>query len=294
MNLDRRRRVFADLSLLGLTFIWGFTFVVVKKALESSSTLLFLALRFSLAALVMAVMFRRRLLVEEGTSSSRRGALQAGIAVGVVLFLGYLFQTLGLRLTTPAKSGFITGLSVVMVPIFSAVMYRTLPSWNCWAAVVGAAGGLYLLVVPAGGWEFSQGDLLTLMCAVAFGLHILLLGHFTRRVSVAFLAVTQVSAAAVLSAATFFWVEQPYIRWTAPLLSAIVITALLATALAFSVQTWAQQFTTPTHTALIFTLEPVFAWLASYWILGESLGARGVWGAVLILAGIILSELKPS
>ena len=286
MTLDRRRRWLADVALAGITFIWGATFVVVKEALESSSTLLFLALRFSLAAVVLALLFRRRL----GCPS--RATVGAGMAVGAALFLGYLFQTLGLRLTTPAKSAFITGLSVVLVPVLGGVVYRSRPSWNAWVGVACGMLGLYWLVSPSGAWRMSGGDWLTLLCAVSFSVHILLLGRFSRRVGVAGLSVIQVGVAALLSLGSFWWAEQPFVRWTAPLLVAVVACGLLATALAFSVQTWAQQFTSPTHTALIFTLEPVFAWATSYLVMGESLEGKALWGAGLILAGIVASEWK--
>jgi drug/metabolite transporter (DMT)-like permease len=276
----------ADLALAGVTFIWGATFVVVKEALESSSTLLFLALRFTLAAAALALLFRRRL--ERPTPA----VWSAGVAVGLVLFLGYLFQTLGLRLTTPAKSAFITGLSVVLVPVLGAVVYRSRPEAHAWVGVGCGAAGLYLLVAPAGGWRISAGDLLTFFCAVCFAVHILLLGRFSRRVGVADLSVIQVGVAALLALGSFWWAEQPFVRWTAPLLGAVVACGLLATALAFSVQTWAQQFTSPTHTALILTLEPVFAWGTSYLVMGESLEGRALWGAALILSGIVVSEWK--
>jgi len=282
-----RRRWPADLALAGLTLIWGATFVVVKQALESSSTLLFLALRFTLAGAALALLFRGPV------RTAGKGAWRAGLVVGVPLFLGYLFQTLGLRLTTPAKSGFITGLSVVLVPVLGALVYREWPSWNCWAGVASATAGLYLLAMPAGSWGFERGDLLTLLCAVAFALHILLLGRFSRRVRAEALSVAQVVVAAGLALGTFWWAEEVFVRWSFPLVGAVVATGLLATALAFSVQTWAMQVTTATHTALIFSLEPVFAGLTSYLVLGETLSSRGLRGAALILAGIILAEVKP-
>ncbi len=286
MNADPRRRRLADLALAGVTLIWGATFVVVKEALESSSTLLFLALRFSLAALALMLLFRRRL------ERPRRSTWAAGAAAGTALFLGYLFQTLGLRLTTPAKSAFLTGLSVVLVPLLGAVLYRTLPAATAWAGAGCGALGMYLLTAPGGTWRASSGDGLTLLCAVSFAVHILLLGRFSRQVGVAELSVMQVAVAAVLSLATFWWAEAPFVRWTGALIGAVAACGLLATALAFLVQTWAQQFTSPTHTALIFTLEPVFAWGTSYVVCGESLEGKAIWGAALILTGIVVAEWK--
>lgn len=289
MRATLRRRLLADAALLGITFVWGSTFVVVKKALESSSTLLFLFLRFTLGSAVLTLLFRRRLWV----GLQERGSLLQGLLVGLVLFLGYLFQTLGLRLTTPARSGFLTGLSVVAVPVLQSALYRSLPGWNCWVGVGCATAGLYCLAAPETTGSISRGDLLTLICAVAFGLHILLLGRFSRSERVATLAVTQIAVAALLSLACLPWAERLYVRWNLFLLLAVLVTGLLATALGFWVQTWAQQFTSPTHTALILSLEPLVAWMTSYLALGERLGARGAWGAGLILAGIFLSEWKP-
>lgn len=288
--ISTRRRVGADLCLAGVTFIWGSTFVVVKRALDSSSTLAFLAIRFSLASLLMALVFRGRL----SFGRDRKLAWRAGAAVGVALFLGYLFQTLGLRLTTPSKCGFITGLSVVMVPLLNAAVYRAWPSWMGWAGVGSATAGLYLLAAPAGLSRVSTGDLLTLVGAAAFAFQIVLVGHFSRQTGAAWLSTAQVCATALLSLGSFWWAEPLFVRWTPALLSALAVTSVLATAVAFPVQAWAQQFTSPTHAALIFSLEPVFAWLASYLLLGEVLGVRGAWGAAFILAGIILAEVKPA
>ena len=290
MRPDLRRRLLADLALVTITLIWGATFVVVKEALHSVSTLLFLALRFSLATVALGLLFGRRLLTEPRP----RHALRAGLLVGASLVLGYLFQTLGLRSTTPARSAFITGLSMVLVPLYAALFDRVRPSGSSWAGVATATVGLYLLAGPGSGDRFATGDLLTLGCAASFGLHVVLLGRLAARTSVAFLAFTQVAATAAFSLATFSWAETPYIRWSGSLLAALGVTGLLATALAFSIQTWAQRFTSPTHTALIFALEPVFAAFTSYVVLGESLQGAGLAGAALILAGILFSELGPS
>jgi drug/metabolite transporter (DMT)-like permease len=286
---DLRRRLLADLALLGITLIWGATFVIVKEALESVSTLLFLALRFSLAAAVLALLFGPRLLSERPS----RDTLRAAAIVGVFLFLGYLFQTLGLRRTTPARSAFLTGLAVVLVPLYASMADRRLPSPSIWAGAGTAAAGLYLLAAPEGRWDLGRGEWLTLACAAAFGLHILLLGKLSPKTGVASLAFGQVAVTAALALMAFPWAEPPLLRWSGPLVLAVAVTGLLATALAFSVQTWAQRFTPPAHAALIFAMEPVFAAITSYLTLGESLGTQGWAGAGLILAGILLAELKP-
>jgi drug/metabolite transporter (DMT)-like permease len=140
----------------------------------------------------------------------------------------------------------------------------------------------------------NRGDLLTLGCAVAFGFHIIFLGRATKKHPFEQMAVLQTAIAAVLMFLTIPIAEHPHAVWTPRVLWAIAVTGVLCTAVAFSIQAWAQQFTPPTHTALIFALEPVFAWVTSYFVLRERLGGRAAVGAVLILGGILLSELKGS
>ena len=279
----------ADLALVGVALIWGATFVLVKQALQDASTVLFLALRFSLAALALAVAFRPL----ASKLAPPRTLLAGGALAGLCLSAGYLFQTVGLRYTSPSKSAFITGLSIVMVPVFGAAWRRQLPVAAEVLGVLAATAGLGLMTLNPETLRIERGDLLTLACAVAFAAHLLVVGHYAPRVSFKALALVQVATAAVLGLGACWWVEPPLIRWTPGVIVALIVTGLLATALAFSVQAWAQQYTTPTHTALIFALEPVFAWLTSYLLAGELLSLRVSLGAGLILAGILLVELKP-
>jgi drug/metabolite transporter (DMT)-like permease len=286
-GLERAWR--ADLALVFITLIWGSTFVVVKQALADSSTVLFLALRFSLAALSLALVFRPL-----PSKFARPGPLLAGGALtGLFLFAGYVFQTLGLRLTTPSKSAFITGLSIVLVPALSAVVRRKAPHPSEALGVVIATVGLALMTLPGESLRIETGDLLTLVCALAFAGHILMVGHYAPKLGFQALTLVQIATAAALSLASFWWVETPMIRWSGGVIAAVLITGLLATALAFGVQAWAQQYTTPTHTAVIFALEPVFAWATSFVVAGELLSRQATAGAALILSGIFLVELKP-
>jgi drug/metabolite transporter (DMT)-like permease len=279
----------ADLALVFITLIWGSTFVVVKEALADCSTLLFLALRFSLAAASLALVFRPL----PGKFAQPKALLAGGTLAGVCLFGGYAFQTLGLRYTTPSKSAFITGLSIVLVPVIGALVQRKVPHPSEALGVATATAGLVLLTLPAESLRIEKGDLLTLACAVAFAAHILMVGHYAPRLGFEALTLVQIATAAVLSLASFWWVETPFIRWSAGVVTAVIVTGLLATALAFAIQAWAQQYTTPTRTALIFALEPVFAWATSFIVAGELLSRRATAGAALILAGILLVELKP-
>ena len=285
------KRLRADLSLAFCSLLWGATFVVVKNSLAYSSVFVFLSARFTLAALLMAV-FRPR-----AFRTLKREELLAGAALGFFMFAGYAFQTAGLRYTTPAKSGFVTGSSVVLVPLLLGVFWgRRLTFW-VYAGVSAAVFGLYFLTVPSEGLaHHNRGDLLTLVAAGFYAVHIILVGDYTRRHSVAALSVLQVAACAALAwlatglASATVW--QPVrFGWQAQSLLGIAICAVLATAVAFSVQLWAQQYTSSSHAAVLFTLEPVFASLTSYILLRKTLGHRAVLGAGFVLAGILIAEL---
>ncbi len=273
------------MALVFITLIWGATFVVVKEALAGCSSLLFLAIRFSIATVALGILFRPLTGLEPPV-------WRGGAIVGALLFSGYALQTIGLRYTTPSKSAFITGLTTPLVPLLAALVYRRAPRVIDLAGIAVATAGLMLLTVPPGSLRISGGDLLTVGCAAAYAAHVLALGHYAARLSFRGLALTQVAVAALLALSTFWWAETPFIRWTPTVITALLITGLLATALAFSLQSWAQQRTSPTHVALIFTLEPVFAAITSYLVAGELLTGRRALGAALILGGILAVELR--
>jgi drug/metabolite transporter (DMT)-like permease len=284
-----RRHWHADLALAGVALIWGATFVVVKDALREVSTLLFLALRFTVATCALALVFRRRAVPFQQWSLS----VWAGLAAGACLFAGYTLQTAGLRYTTPSKSAFLTSLSIVLVPFLASLVGRRRPDLYEVAGAITATAGVGLMTLPGGRFDVNPGDTLTLLCALAFAAHILVVGYFSGKVVYENLAVMQIAIAALLGLGTFWWAEPPMIRWSVSVAGAVAITGLMATALAFSVQVWAQQYTTPVRTALVFSLEPVFAWLTSFLVAGERLSRGAVLGAALILSGILLVELKP-
>jgi drug/metabolite transporter (DMT)-like permease len=277
-----------DLALAAIALVWGSTFVLVKSALDDVSTMLFLAIRFSLATLALLLIhfIRRR--------SWRMGRFGAGAAVGAFLYIGYLLQTLGLRFTTPAKSGFITGMYIVVVPLLSAAVYKKIPGVWEWSGVLLASAGLALLTLDSASLSMGTGDILTVGCAIAFAVHILLVGHYSRQIPADWFALLQVGASAIFAVGTFWVLEQPFVKWSMPVISALLITSILATAGAFWVQTWAQQYTTATRAALVFAMEPVFAWFTSFLVTGERLTSQAVAGAVCILLGIMLVELKPT
>lgn len=283
----------ADLALIGVTFIWGSTFVIVKDALSDISPLLFLVLRFSLASVALALILGPGI---RATRSAAKGSiaysLKGGLLAGVFLWSGYALQTFGLMDTSPSKAGFLTGLAIPMVPLFAALIYRKPPRSIELTGIAVAASGMALMTLQSGALEISRGDLLVILSAVTWALHIVTLGHFAVRGNTAILSISQIAFAAILSASTFWWVETVRVSWTPAVWVALVVTSIFATALAFSVQTWAQQFSTPTRTALIFALEGIFAWLTSFVLTGELLSRRATFGAALIVSGILLVEVK--
>jgi len=304
------RSLKAHILLILITLIWGSNFAVIKNALTDISPLFFNAVRMSLAAVVLAAIFHREL------PRLTAGAVRAGCLVGLFLFVGNELQTTGLKYTTPSKSAFLTGVSVVLVPLFLAIFWkRGINRWTS-VGVLLAFAGLYLLTVPSSAGtglnlrSMNHGDLLTLGAAVVFAFHIIFIEHATKNHSWQQITVVQVAVTALLMIITassshyfagssyfadsFHFAEKVSVVWSPPVLWGIGITGFLSLALAFAIQAWAQQFTPATHTALIFTLEPVFAWLTSFIFLGERLGGRSGLGAASILAGLLISEEKAS
>ena len=286
----------AHLLLLAVVFVWGATFVLIKDALPDASPLLFNLLRMTLAVFALAIVNHRQL------RKINRQALFSGLIVGLFLAAGYQFQTAGLALTTPAKSAFITGLVVVFVPLFTMIpalrsTNTSPPRWTTGIGALLAFSGLLLLTTPSGTSfqnlfaSIGLGDLLTLACAIAFAGHLLALAHTSHRVPTGQLATLQIGVATLIMAITLPLGGRPHLSVTPRLLIALAVTSLLATAAAFTIQSWAQQHLPPTHTAILLTLEPVFACLTSFFVLHEHLGRRSLVGAALILGGIAFIEL---
>lgn len=284
--------------------VWGSTFVVIKGALADATPAAFNLARMTLAFLVLAIVYHR------AWRGIRGRHIAAGALVGLCLATGYQFQTIGLVRTTPSKSAFITGMVVVLVPLFSCIPGLRPPDGRPlrWNAFLGAAlgfAGILLLTAPtvsgatgAAGLlpDFSSintGDVLTLGCAIGFAFHCIALSHTSPRISFQPLALLQVGSCAVFMAISLPFIERPHITPTPRLFVALAVAAVLATAAAFSIQSWAQSILPSTHIALLLTMEPLFAWITSFLVTGERLGMRPTIGAVLILTGIAITELVP-
>jgi drug/metabolite transporter (DMT)-like permease len=258
---------------------------MVQDAIELLPTMAFLGYRFIPAALLVAIVFRKQI---------RRlspAGWRAGLLMGAFLTAGYVFQTLGLEETTASNAGFITGLFVVFTPLLGALVLRDRVPGIGWAAAAVSAIGLFLL---SGAGELNlRGDGLVLLCALAFSAHILATGRAVERHEVGALLVVQLGVAGVFCTVVAGLAGDLEAPEGSTVWSALIVTALIASALGFFVQTFAQQHAPPARTALILASEPAFAGLFGWLLADERLGAVEWAGAALIMAAIVTVELYP-
>jgi drug/metabolite transporter (DMT)-like permease len=271
-----------SLLLVGVTMVWGWTFVAVRDAIALYGVLGFLSVRFALAAAVLAPYAARKV---------ARRTLIAGAGIGLVLALGYLLQTTGLLFATPTNSALITGLFVVFAPLADRLFFGTRPSRSVLVAVALSLFGMILL---AGGGPdgANPGDLLTLLCAAALGLHIALLSRYARAHDASGLVFAQMLSMAL--AFGLLWpLFEPVTLPPREVWLSLVVTGLVASAGAFWVQTFVQQRISTARTAVILTTEPVFAALFGYWLAGDRLVPVQIFGAALILSALAVGEVAP-
>ena len=268
------------IALVLVTAVWGVTFVQVKDAVAIYPLVAFLAIRFGIASLTLGIPGARRV-----RSLGRRG-IGAGVLAGGLLAAGYLLQTLGLQRTSVSSAGFVTGMYVVLTPLLALVLFRIRVGLVTWLGVVLAAVGLAMLTgIHAGS---GAGDLLVLAGAAVYSVQIVLMERYAPLYdALAFTLVEMLTAFVGLGVFAIPELEVPR-GWT--VWGALLVTGIFASALGFLVQTWAQQTTSATRTALLFTLEPVWAALFGYTLAGDRLGALGWGGCAVIMGGIVLAE----
>lgn len=279
-------RLKADLLLITLTLVWGATFVLVKDTVASVPPWDFIAARFAVGTLALAALAPRAL------GGWRREEVLAGVAVGLFMFAGFGLQTWGLAFTTPARSGFFTGLTVVLVPLLQALGGRRL-GFRLWIGALLATVGLLFLTSPSAG-HFGLGDALTLGCALAFAVQILAVDRFAPRIAPLRLALIETAtvalSAAVMGAVVPDTAGAAAPAWTPVALFTLVFCGLLATAAGNLAQAFAQRHTTAAHAAVIFTCEPVFS-LGFAWLLwGEHWTSTALAGGAIVLAGMLVAE----
>jgi drug/metabolite transporter (DMT)-like permease len=275
----------AELALLATTLIWGNTFIAMKFVLREATPMLNVAIRFGVAAVFFLVAFRGRLF-----PLSKANVIKGSI-LGLFLFLGFASQNIGLQFTTASKSAFITGMMVVFVPILQIIIERRSPKLGNIVGVVIVAAGLWLLTSPEGS-EFNIGDALTIVCAVVFAVYIVYLDVISKEMTTEHLTFLQIASTGVYAWIAVAFFEHPVVSFSPLSLLSLVYLTFLATVLTTYVQTRFQKDTTPTRAVVIFSVEPVIASVSAYFVLGEQLGALGVVGGGLIIAGVLISELS--
>lgn len=278
------KKIAADLALIFVTLTWGISFLLTQNTIAHVSVFNFLAARFTVAFLLSSMVFYKKMIKIDWMT------FKYGFLVGTILFAGFAVQTIGLLTTTTSKSAFITGINVVLVPIISALLFKDLIKNEVKFGVFLAFIGLGFLTLN-GIDGFNIGDLLTFIGAFAFAMHIITVGYYTKKTESIQFAVIQIGAVAFFSWIASFLLETPTIAFSTDGWLSIIFLGVFCTSAAFIVQSIAQQYTTSTHTALIYANEPVFASVFGYYLAGEILGPRGIFGAILILSGMLISEI---
>ncbi|WP_287154678.1 DMT family transporter [Candidatus Solincola tengchongensis] len=276
----------AELALIAVTVVWGLTFALVKRTLESLSPFVFMTYRFFLAFLAMLAVSRRTL------RSMNVRVLAAGSLLGLFLYAAYSFQTFGLKYTSAGNAGFITGLFVVFVPILSTLILKKRPRPLSILSVAVAVVGLGFLSLQPG-LRVNSGDLLVLACAFTYSLHIIYMDRFVAEHDLALLTLTQMGVVALLQAASALLFEDFVLpRGGYPWMT-IAVCGVLASAAAFFIQAWAQRHLSPVRTSVVLIMEPVFSVFFGMLLLGERLTWRGWLGCGLMLAGMLITEIRP-
>ena len=289
----RRQRLLGNALLILTALIWGTAFVGQRVGMEHIEPLTFTAARMALAALavgLLAFIMSRREKPAADVKSVNRCSLAGGLCCGFFLATATVAQQMGLVTTTAGKSGFITALYMLLVPVFAFVLFRKRNPWLVWLAVLIGVAGMYLLCVQEG-FSLSRGDALTMACAVLFSGHILCCDHFAPRANPLRMSAIQFATAAVLSAAAAFIAETPSWDKVASAAIPILYCGLMSGGLGYTLQIVAQRWTDPTVASLLMSLESVFAALAGAVLLGERMSARELIGCVVMFVAIILVQV---
>ena len=286
----------ANLMMLLAASIWGFAFVAQRVGMETMGPHWFNSLRFfiGVVALMPVVIWMGRVQAKsstDGPKSSTKTLLMGGAVAGLLLFIGATFQQVGLQYTTAGKAGFITGMYIFFVPLIG-LFFRMKTGLGTWLGAAIALWGLYLLSINED-FTLSKGDTLQLICAVAFAVHVLMIGYLASRMDTVKLSLMQFFVAGLLAMILALYFEQltwGMIKSTAvPLLFA----GVMSTGIGYTLQTIAQQHAHPSHAAIILSSEGVFAVIGGFLLLNEVLPAQGLLGCGLILVGMLMSQLMP-
>lgn len=275
----------ADLALLVITLAWGISFILTKNSLNALTTFNFLAIRFFIAAIICGIFFYKKILKIDKLT------IKYGTLIGISMFLGFSFQTIGLNYTTASKSAFISSLCVVLVPIFSAILLKKPPKFSSIVGVIFSTIGLGLLTLD-GNLSLNIGDFYSFACAFCFAFQILAISKYSTKADPINLAILQIVVVCILSTIVSLLFESPIIPTTKVAWINIIALSIFCTSGAFIIQNIAQKHTSTTHAALIFAGEPVFAAIFGYFLAGEILSTKGFIGGFLIVSSMLLAELE--
>lgn len=286
-ELKMKKVLLADLALVIVAAVWGGGFVAVKDALDSASPYFIMTMRFTIATLLMGILFWKKV------KKIDKATLKAGTIIGVILFAAFAFQTVGLQYTSASKQSFVTAVYVVFVPFLHWILTKNKPKkYNLIAAVI-CLGGIWFLTMSGGMKiaELNRGDTLTLVCAVLFAAHIVAVGFYADKFDPINLTIIQLGVSAVLSFVTMILLKQSPTSIGKDALIPIFYLGVLSTFVAFLIQNVAQKYTYSSHAAIIMCMEALFGTLLSVIILNETLTSKMILGCALIFGSILLSEL---
>lgn len=277
----------ADFLLLTVAIAWGVTFLMVQDAIETVPVYAFLFWRFAIATILMAIIAYKYF------SSINIQSISYGVILGIFLFSGFATQTFGLANTKSSIIAFLTGLNVIFVPFLAFVIFKQHVRRMVFVGSIIAVIGLYMLTM-SGKLTFGYGEILGLICALFFALQIVFTDIYSKKVNVFILVLFQFLTVTILSLVFSLSLDSVTFNldFNYVFLKAVIITSIFATVYAFLIQTYMQQFTTPTKTAIIFAMEPVSAGIFGYFVGNEILTTIQIYGAVLIIFAVILAEIK--
>lgn len=292
-----KEQIKANTLLLLTAAIWGFAFVAQKVGAEYISAFSFNGIRFFLGGIsLLPILWLNRHKEKKADINDTKGkvsffySLKAGICLGVILYLGAGLQQLGMEHTTAAKAGFITGLYIVLVPVFG-IFLKQKTNINTWIGVGIAVIGLYLLSINKG-FQMEKGDFLVLLCSIAFTIHILAIDYFSKRIHSIVLSCIQFITCAILNGITAVFVESVTFDDIQKAIIPILYGGFLSVGVAYTLQVVAQKNAKPSHAAILMSMESVFSCIGGILILREGLSTRGVIGCVLIFSAIIISQIN--
>lgn len=282
---DKKKSILADMSLLLVAIFWGGGFIAVKGALDSLTPFYIMAMRFGISTIIMLLIFRKKVKL------ITKNELKFGTLVGLLLFLGFAAQTIGMKYTTAGKNAFLTGTNVVIVPFLYWAISKKKPDTYSLISAFLCFIGIGMLTLD-GGIRIGLGDGLALLCAVFFGAHIVSVGFFTEKVDAISLVIIQLGAAAVFSIIAALIYEPMPQSLNSDTIFAIGYLAIFSTMIAFIIQNVAQKYTTSTHAAIILCLESVFGSVLSVVMLNEIFTSKMILGCLTIFIAIITTETK--